>query len=117
MLPLWFAVLGPPVVWALRFGTLYTLVPYACWWEWLPAMHAVSVAALAVTAAAGWTAWSEDRRLGRAGDAGPAAPAGRARFMARFGMLGAGFFALVMVAEWLPTFLLSPCQTAGAPVP
>lgn len=117
MLPLWFGVLGPPVIWALRFGTVYGLVPYACWWDWLPVIHVVTVVSLALTALAGWMAWSRGRRLGSAPGADPARAGDRARFMARLGTWSAALFAVVMLAEWVPTFLLSPCQTAGAPIP
>jgi hypothetical protein len=113
----WLGVLGPPILWAVRFGVNYALMPLVCAAEltWLP--HTITAIALALLAGMGWTAyrfWSGTRG---------AAPAGtsdlvrRTRFMGLFGMMSAVLFTLAVIAEWLANVMIDPCLTAGPLVP
>lgn len=116
LLPLFFGILGPPVIWAVRIGTSYVLVPYACWWELPRLLDLVTLAALLAAAAAGWVAWRQWRAAGGGTQVELGGAATRTRFMALAGMLSSGFFFLVMVAEGLANLFVHPCQTAGAPI-
>lgn len=116
LFPLWFGILGPPVIWAVRIAANYILVPYACWWGWVPLLHAITLAASLGTAAAGWVAWRRWRKTGRGTEVELGGSATRTRFMALTGMLSSGFFLLVIVAEGLANVFVDPCQTAGVPI-
>ena len=105
------------MIWAVRIAATYILVPYACWWEWIPLLHAVTLAALLAAAFAGWIAWRQWREAGRGTEVELGGTITRSRFMALVGMLSASFFFLVMVAEGLANLFVHPCQTAGIPLP
>lgn len=115
-LPLWFAVLGPPILWAARFGISYTLVPYVCARDAVLLLQVVSVLALLGVAAAGLVGWVQWRRAGRSTQVEFGGIDARARFMALLGMLGSALFAAVIIAEALAIFFIDPCQTGGAPL-
>ncbi len=116
LFPLFFGALGPPIIWAVRIGVNYVLVPYVCWGGWTWLLHLVTLAALLGTAAAGGVAWNRWRQVGSGNEIEFGGLATRTRFMALFGMVSSAFFFLVMVAEWLPSFFVHPCQTAGLPL-
>jgi hypothetical protein len=107
---LWFAFLGPAIAWTLRLLIAYPLVQAACGvgGPWM--LHLVSFIFVVVSVAAGVVAWRGFQELR---DPAPAAADewiwGRMRFMALFGLLMAGMFTLVIVAEWIPTFFIHPC--------
>lgn len=116
MLPLWFGFLGPPVIWAVRFGVSYALVPAACRGGGLPWLQGITLVALAGTAWAGVVAWRSWRGAGdgRVGDAETAG--GRARFMGAVGVLGSVLFFLAIASESLALFMVDPCRTGGVPL-
>ncbi|MBW3553615.1 MAG: hypothetical protein KY466_08895 [Gemmatimonadetes bacterium] len=116
LLPLWFAVLGPPVIWAARFVLNYALVPYTCAADAVLLLQLVTVVALLGVAWAGLVGWSRWRRAGRSTQVEFGGAEARARFMALVGVLGSGLFFAVIVAEALAIFFIPPCQTGGAPL-
>ncbi len=115
LFPLWFGILGPPIIWAGRIAVSYILVPYACWTGWIIMLHLVTLVALLATAFAGWVAWRRWRQAGRGTEVELDGMTTRTRFMALVGILSSGFFFLVMVAEGLANFFVHPCQTGGVP--
>lgn len=115
MLAQWFGVLGPPVIWAVRFGLIYTLVPYACWWDSVFVLHLTTILALIGTAAAGWFAWREWSAAGPSSGEDPE-PGTRSRFMGLLGMFNSAFFSLVIAAEGLANVMIDPCQQGGVPL-
>jgi hypothetical protein len=58
----------------------------------------------------GLIARREWRRSGATWGNGEAGPIGRTRFLAGMGMLAGLLFALVIIAQWIPSFILDPCQ-------
>lgn len=116
LLALWFGLLGPPLIWAARFGTSYALVPYACDRDAPALLQVVTLVALLATAGAGLTAWQAWRAAGRGRRLELGEPAGRTRFMALAGMLSSALFFLLIVAEGLALFFTDPCQTGGVPL-
>lgn len=117
LFPLWFGILGPPVIWAVRIAANYILVPYACWWEWIWILHLTTLVGLLGAAAAGGVAWRHWRRSGSGTGVEFGGALTRSRFMALVGILSSGFFCLVIVAEGLANAFVHPCQTAGVPIP
>lgn len=116
LLPLWFGMLGPPIIWGARFGASYVLVPYACARDTVLLLQLVTLVALLATAGAGFVAWRQGRAARKRDDDEPAPADTRTRFMALAGVLSSGLFFLVIAAEGLALFFVDPCQTGGAPL-
>jgi hypothetical protein len=109
-LSLWAGVLGGAFAWALQLQAGYALSRFSYDHPRLTlAHHASSAIALALALAAMLLAWRDWRRIGGGEPAG-AEPgvAGRTRFLAALGVLTSGFFALVILAQWIPTFFIHP---------
>lgn len=109
-------VLGPPIIWAIRIGASYVLVPYACALRIPLMLHLVTLAALLATVGTGWMASKRWRAAPARVEGSPGGEPSRDRFLGLFGVLSSAFFFLVMVAEGLANVYLDPCQTAGAPI-
>ena len=111
---LWTGVLAAPVAFFLHLQLDYIYVPWTCerGGRWL--LHLVALLAIALTAAGTALSW---RNLGRAGRDWPehqveGGSAARSRFVAGSGVAMGAFFLLVMLAQWLPIWILSPCDRA-----
>lgn len=111
---LWAGVLIAPAAWAFNLQANYTLATFACEGRWPLLIHAISVVSLAVALAGMWIAWGSWRNAGGAGaDTGEHEPrdrVARSRFMAAAGFVLSAFFALVIVAQWIPAFFQDPCH-------
>ncbi len=111
---LWFGILGGPLA-ALTAQLLnYMLVPAVCRSHNDPAvmalLHVVSLVLLAVTLGAAWIAWSALHRQGSNAEQSDAGDlVGRGHFMAQVGVGLSLLSALVVIAEWIPVFILHPC--------
>jgi hypothetical protein len=106
---LWFGFLGGAIAWLLHLTLSYILVGYACDYDLPFLVHLPSVLMLALTAAAGWVSWKSWGRLGRSTEEEVEGVEGRSRFMAMSGLVMAGFFGLVILAQWIPAFIMPPC--------
>jgi hypothetical protein len=107
---LWFGLLGGAFAWTFRLLISYPLVPHICETGLTIIPHAISFVFLVVSLAATYVAWGRwlqvrDPALTDVDEWGRQ----RAEFMGVVGMLSSGMFALVIVAEWLPTFFVDPC--------
>ena len=107
---LWVAVLIGPIAWFLHQQVGYGMATFACGRNWEVGLHVVTGIALLVTALGAIVAWRTWARLGRVGTAHEGGTVARSRFMALGAGLSSLFFALVIVAQWVPTFFLRPCQ-------
>ena len=100
-----------PVVWLVQFQTNYTLVPLTCNHGGKWALHAVSVAALLLTAGAGLLAWGNWQGSGGGWPSeGRGGVVPRSRFMSVLGLLVSGMFFLVILAQWIASWVFGPCQ-------
>jgi hypothetical protein len=113
----WTAVLGPPVVWAARFGAGYALVPHACTADALWLLHALTAGGLVSCAVLGLVSHRLARRLGEEDSAVAGTALARSAFMARLGILSSLLFGTVILAEGLANVFLDPCQTSGPLLP
>jgi hypothetical protein len=113
----WLVVLGPPVIWALRFGLSYALMPLACSADAVLLLHAMNAVAMLLLAGLGWLAYRFWRGSGETGADDAADRIRRTRFMGLFGMMSAALFLLVIGAESLANVMIEPCMTAGPLVP
>lgn len=107
---LWIGVLVPPIVFLIDLEVAYALVPTACSTRNRLPVHLVHLASLLLML----FAWVTARRCWKAtGSTWPVeegGPLGSRRLLAGIGMLLSGFVALVIVAMWIPSFILDPCQ-------
>jgi hypothetical protein len=94
----------------LQLEVAYLSVSPACREGRALPLHVESAVALLlalVGVRAGWRAWSA---AGGGWDEEGGDPTARARFFAALGTLLGVLFVLVIVAMWLPVFLLDPCR-------
>ena len=101
---LWTGVLAGPIAWASDLGISYAIVKWTCGSQHTSVLHAVSAAALLAIAAGAVPAWR-----GLSLSTGSAST-DRIRFMAVLGLLSCALFALVVVATWIPSWVLNACQ-------
>jgi hypothetical protein len=106
---LWIGVLGPPIVWKLRFWLSYVSVPYACWWQasWL--LDTITLVTLAVLGGMGWYAWRTWRYAGRGVELELNGPATRTRFLGVLGMCSSALFFYVVMSEGLANLFVDAC--------
>jgi hypothetical protein len=106
---LWFAFLGGPAGWTAHLLASFPLVPVACDMGTNALLNAITAVTALVCAAAAVTGWIALRRLpaGQPGTVGD--PFGRARFMARAGIILGIFFTFVTLVEGLPPLLHDAC--------
>lgn len=109
-LSLWAGVLVGPVVWALQLQAGYALSRFSHEHRWLTGVHhAVAALSVLIVAGALVLAWRNWQRLGRGQPRGleDGIP-GRSRFMAVLGMFTSALFGLLILAQWIPVFLIDP---------
>jgi hypothetical protein len=107
---LWLGVLGGAAVWTIQLLIGYALARFSHEHRWLTGVHhGVSLVSTLGALACAWVAWREWRRIG-GGEPRGSEPgvSGRSRFLAGLGILCSAFFAVVIVAQWVPTFFLDP---------
>lgn len=109
---LWASLLAGPVVWLLQFQTNFTLVPILCRsGARNVALHAVFVVALLLVALAGLLAWRNFRAVGATDEASDdAGVVPRTRFMSLLGLCVACVFFVVILAQWVASWVFGPCQ-------
>lgn len=109
---LWAGLLAGPLVWLVQFQTNYTLVPILCRGGARNfALHAVFAVALLLVASAGLLAWRNFRAAGGTAEgADESGVSQRTRFMSLLGLCVTGIFLLVIVAQWVASWVFGPCQ-------
>lgn len=105
---LWFGNLGGALAWALHLHVLFVFAPWACALHTRWPIHVTTLALLSLTACAGIVSAVHWRKSPRVHEHLEAAP-DRARFMAVIGALINIFFFLVILAQWIPAFVVDPC--------
>ena|SRR5215213_5503869 len=107
---LWTGLLLAPTAFLLNLEVAYALVPTACSSRAPVLVHLVHLGCLALAVFGGLTAWRSWRGSGETWPGGAGGPISRTRFMAGLGLWTSALFALVIVAQWIPSFILDPCQ-------
>jgi hypothetical protein len=107
---LWAGVLIPPVAFLVNLEVAYALVPVACGARTVVLVHVVHLVSLALTVFAGVVAWRTWQRSGAIWPGGEGGRLGRTQFLAGMGILMGLMFAVVILAQWIPSFILDPCQ-------
>jgi hypothetical protein len=90
----WAALLGTPLLALLNLSAGYALVTPACAHQQAVALHALAAVCLAVS---GYVTLRASREAGES-------------FISLVGALGGALLTLVIVAQWIPVWMLSPCD-------
>ena len=107
---LWTGLLLPPAAFLLNLEVAYALVPTACSSRNPLLVHLVHIACLALAVVGSITALRTWRESGATWPGGQGGRVGRTQFMSGVGLLLGVLFTLVILAQWIPSFMLSPCQ-------
>jgi hypothetical protein len=107
---LWVGLLLAPIAFLLNLETAYALVPTACSSHHELPVHGVHLACLLLALWGLFTARRTWNVLGAIWPSEEGDPLARSRFLAGTGVLMSAMFVLVIFAQWIPTFLLDPCQ-------
>lgn len=110
LVALWLGLLLAPVAFLVNLEVAYALVPTACSAGTRLPVHLVHFVSLLIAVSGGLISWRYWNAEGRQLPANEAAAAARNRFMSGLGILTSGLFGLVILSQWIPSFLLSPCQ-------
>ena len=107
---LWAGILVAPAAFAANLELSYLLVHPACLRNDMTPLHVVQIVCLAAAVGGGLIAWRALRRerAGVSGEAGERRD--RSRFLARLGVWTSALFALVIVTQAVPSFVLHQCQ-------
>ena len=115
--PLWYGVLGPPILWAIQLVLGDSLYEFGCakgfvrtdifglsfaFWQWVG-----TAVILALDALAGVLAYRVLRQLRRTTDG---TAHGRATAMAVIGVASASLYGLLIAYAFLPPFILHACS-------
>jgi hypothetical protein len=114
VLSLWAGVVLSPLIFLVALEVAYALVPPACFagGRLNAALHAVQLASIVACIALGAHSWSHVRATGSPPDDGGTVRS-RSRFLAWSGVVASAFAVLLLVAQWVPTFVLGPCAGVG----
>ena len=107
---LWTGLLLAPAAFLLNLEVSYAAVTRACFDTGRGLIYLIQFGCLALAVLGTFVAWRTWRAEGSAWPGQTGGPAGRARFMAGLGLLTGALFILVMLAQGIPGFILSPCQ-------
>jgi hypothetical protein len=103
-LKLWTGILAGPLAWTAQLALSYPVAQLTCYAggasQHTGALHAISAATLVAVFAGACLAWTTWRR----------SVAERQRFMALLGVLSCALFAFVVIATWLPSFIMHNCE-------
>ena len=107
---LWTGLLLAPAAFLLNLEVAYALVPAACSAQTRLLIHLVHAVCLVLAALGTLAAWRMWRVTGETWPGGAGGRLSRSRFMAGLGLLFSLFIVMVIVAQWIPSFVLNPCQ-------
>jgi uncharacterized iron-regulated membrane protein len=88
----------------------YALVRWACTRELPILVHLPSLLAVAVIGIVALVAWRNREAAGRGAPADARSSDARARFMSMSALTLCAFSLLLVLAQWLPTLFIHPCQ-------
>jgi hypothetical protein len=107
---LWIGLLLAPTAFLINLEVAYALVPAACSSRNQLPVHLVHLTCLLLAVIGLLTAWRSWNVAGATWPGDRGEPLARSRFMAGLGLLSSVLFALIIVAQWIPSFVLDPCQ-------
>lgn len=106
----WVGLFLAPAVFFVHLQLAYLLVPWACEKQTTLWLHVAGVASVVLAAAGTAVAWLTWMRIGRDAPGEAGGPAPRARLLAVSGFATSAMFVLLLLAQWVTAFFISPCQ-------
>jgi hypothetical protein len=106
----WTGMLLAPAAFFAHLQGAYVLVPRACRYHADVWLHVVGVASVVLAAVGTWVAWRVWSEAGRHESTEPGGALARARFLGLVGFVMGALFVLLLAAQWLVAFVISPCQ-------
>ena len=106
----WVGMLLAPAVFFTHLQGAYVLVPRACRYHADVWLHVVGVASVVVAAFGTLTAWRVWSDAGRHQTTETGGPVPRARFLGLSGLGVSALLTLILLAQWVAVFFISPCQ-------
>ncbi|MFL5574993.1 MAG: hypothetical protein ACJ79S_03355 [Gemmatimonadaceae bacterium] len=106
----WVGLLLAPATFFAHLQIAYVLVPRVCAHGGEVWIHVAGVASVVLAAVGALVAWRVWERAGRGAPGDGGGPAPRARFLAVIGVAESALFVLLLLAQWLAAFFISPCQ-------
>jgi len=107
---LWVGFLGAPAAWLFNLQTNLTLVPWTCAHGKFFLVHLSSLFFLGLALSAGFLVKASCRAVERAPEAGKNEGIHQvSHFMSVVGLWMSALFSLLIIAQAIPTFILSPC--------
>ena len=109
---LWIGLLLAPTAFLLNLEFAYLVAGWGCKQASMPpaALHLVHAVCLLLVCIGGLIAWRQWRAVGPRWPGEAGGPEGRTRFMAGLGLATSAFFALAIVAQWIPSISLHTCR-------
>jgi hypothetical protein len=105
----WIALAIAPAAYALHLQIGYAMIPWACTTGQHVWLHLVNAAAVLVAAIGIVLGWRVVRRNSDAPHDGGGAPP-RTRFIGDVALGVGSLLTLILLAQWVAGFVLSPCQ-------
>jgi hypothetical protein len=106
----WVGLLLAPATFFAHLQGAYVLVPRACRYDASVWLHVVGVASVLLAAAGTLVAWRVWEDAGRHETTETGGPLPRARFLGVVGFVMSAMFVLLLLAQWVAGFVISPCQ-------
>jgi hypothetical protein len=109
-LPLWAGILAGPVAWAIDLCASYALVKWVCHTGRHGLLQMITVAALATVCGGAMSSWLALQHTRSVTSTESGHPRQRARFMALLGLTSCALFAVSIIAEAIPHWVLDACR-------
>ena len=106
----WWAIFAGPLAWALDEGTSYALTQHACSTGHFYVLHLMTIVSLCISISGFWMGLTGYRRLTAKANTHGHQSRDRAFFVSSVGAAMSVFFTVIVVAEAVPRWILSPCS-------
>ena len=98
-----------PIVFGADLLLSYSLVQHSCSTGHFYVLHLITVVCVAIVLGGAWMSWRQ-YQLAREGNDEGGSVLDRSHFLALLGVLASLFFVLVILANAVPKWILSPCD-------
>ena len=110
LLALWYGVLAGPIAFMTQFQLKFMMVPWACAIGSQIWLDVVTLVALVFPVTAGLISWRMWDAAGAGLDDEQGGQIGRTRVMGLCGIVLSAMFALAMIAQAIPVWIIGACQ-------
>jgi hypothetical protein len=110
LVALWTGLLLAPAAFLANLEFGYLAVRLGCVGDTVVPLHLIHAVCLLAAAGGGLVAWRIWQATGAGWPGAGGEGSDRTRFMAALGLAVSVLFGVAIVAQWIPTFTLHPCQ-------